>query len=314
MTKPTADVARPGYRALLVPIDLTPASDRILARVARLPLASKARVTLLHVVPDSLPLPEQHRAKRDARTALGAEVFHLARAVPSDIKIVPAVSVGSVASEVDAYSERTAAEMIVMGRGGGRAVRDTFLGSTAERVIRRTRRPVLVARLPARAPYQRPALALNLDEAAPAAVAQLLKVIPAPRSRVTIIHAYDPPYQRLVYPSLSDDGAAEYLDHYRHEAAREIGELVAAALLDAKVSPNDAPTWLTHIQRGAPRSIIAKAIRRVDTDLLILGTHGHAGIAYVLLGTVAGDVLRTVNCDVLVVPPPSARRGRSSGC
>lgn len=37
MTKPTADVARPGYRALLVPIDLTPASDRILARVALLP-------------------------------------------------------------------------------------------------------------------------------------------------------------------------------------------------------------------------------------------------------------------------------------
>jgi hypothetical protein len=38
-------------------------------------------------------------------------------------------------------------------------------------------------------------------------------------------------------------------------------------------------------------------------DLLLLGTHGRAGLAHALLGTVAGDVLRDVQCDVLVVPP-----------
>lgn len=34
----------------------------------------------------------------------------------------------------------------------------------------------------------------------------------------------------------------------------------------------------------------------------MLGTHGYSGVAHVLLGTVAGDVLREVACDVLVVP------------
>ena len=144
MTRNTDDRTRFGFSSLLVPVDLTSASDRVLRRVALLPLARKARLTLLHVVPSSLPLPDRHRAKRDAKRALGEEVLHLASSVPSDIKIVPAVSVGAVASEIDAYSERTAAEMIVMGRGGGRVLRETFLGSTAERVIRRTQRPVLV--------------------------------------------------------------------------------------------------------------------------------------------------------------------------
>jgi nucleotide-binding universal stress UspA family protein len=193
--------------------------------------------------------------------------------------------------------------MIVMGRAGSRALRDTFLGSTAERVIRRAQLPVLVVRLPARAPYRRPALALDLDKAAGAALAQLLKVVPPPRPRVTVIHAYDPPYQGLVYPSLSDDDAEDYRDQSRHEAVREIGELLASALLAAKVSPADAPTWSTHVQLGSARSIIAKAIKKADTDLLVLGTHGRSGLAYAFLGTVAGEVVRGVGCDVLVVPP-----------
>ena len=51
------------------------------------------------------------------------------------------------------------------------------------------------------------------------------------------------------------------------------------------------------------RLIVEKAMKKFDTDLLVLGTHGYSGTAYVLLGTVAGDLLRAAKCDVLVVPP-----------
>ena len=48
---------------------------------------------------------------------------------------------------------------------------------------------------------------------------------------------------------------------------------------------------------------------RAETDLLVLGTHGYSGAAYVLLGTVAGELRRVARCDVLVVPPASRARG-----
>lgn len=48
--------------------------------------------------------------------------------------------------------------------------------------------------------------------------------------------------------------------------------------------------------------MIEKVVKKADTDLLVLGTHGYSRVAHVLLGTVAGDVLREVACDVLVVP------------
>jgi nucleotide-binding universal stress UspA family protein len=49
--------------------------------------------------------------------------------------------------------------------------------------------------------------------------------------------------------------------------------------------------------------VISKAVKKADTDLLVLGTHGYSGVAHMFLGSVAGDVLRDVTCDVLVVPP-----------
>ena len=51
-----------------------------------------------------------------------------------------------------------------------------------------------------------------------------------------------------------------------------------------------------------------KAVEKADTDLLVLGTRGFTGVAHLFLGTVAGDVLRDVACDVLVVPPRAPRK------
>jgi nucleotide-binding universal stress UspA family protein len=57
------------------------------------------------------------------------------------------------------------------------------------------------------------------------------------------------------------------------------------------------------VQYGSARGVVEKAVDKVEPDLLVLGTHGYSGLAYVFLGTVAGDLLRAAKCDVLMVPP-----------
>jgi nucleotide-binding universal stress UspA family protein len=204
------------------------------------------------------------------------------------------------------------AELIVMGRGGGRALRDAFLGSTAERVLRQGQLPVLVVRLPPRAAYRRPALALDLDAPARDAVGLMLRIIRPPRRRVAIIHAFGDPYRGLRYSSLSEDEAAERLDERQLEPSQALEKLLATSLARAKVLPQEAPVWTTHLRHGSPRTVIRKAVKKGETDLLVLGTHGRSGIARMFLGTVAGDVLRGVACDVLVVPPRAPRRSVGS--
>jgi nucleotide-binding universal stress UspA family protein len=86
------------------------------------------------------------------------------------------------------------------------------------------------------------------------------------------------------------------------DSYRELAKLLAAALAKANVRPEDGPSWKTHVQYGSPRMVVEKAMKKAETDLLVLGTHGYSGAAYVFLGTVAGDLLRAAKCDVLVVP------------
>ncbi|WP_437630180.1 universal stress protein [Sorangium sp. So ce854] len=300
------DAPAGGFRSLLVPVDLSPASDRVIGRVALLPLAEGARITLLHVLPEGLTPRAQERAEGDARKALQAEAEALARELPGSVTIHHAVRMGAAAAEIVQHAGAVAADLVVMGRAGGAALRDLFFGSTAERVLRQARLPVLVVRLRPRAPYRRPALALALDDAARDAAITLLRVVPPPRPAVSVLHACDAPYQELVYSSLPEEEIEACREERERKAHEELAHALAAALAEAKVPLDDAPAWKTRVRHGSPRALIEKAVKKADADLLALGTHGRSGVAHAFLGTVAGDVLRAVACDVLVVPPREA--------
>jgi nucleotide-binding universal stress UspA family protein len=294
--------------SVLVPVDLSPISDRILARVALLSLAADATVTVLHVVPAGLPVRDEQSAVRDAKKALAAEVRHLARSLARSVSVIPVVAIGTPAAEIAARADTVGAELIVMGRGGRRSLREMFLGSTAERVLRRTRAPVLVVQRPARGIYSQLAVALELDDAAPAVLGMLLRLVQRPRPQVMLIHAFVDLYGGMVYSSLTADEIAERKQELHVHASERLEKLLAHSLVRAKLPAEYSPVWKTHIRYGAPRTIIEKAVKKAERDLLVMGSHGYSGLAQLFLGTVAGDVLREVRCDVLVVPPPRPRR------
>lgn len=295
------------FRSLLVPIDLTASSDRVLGRVSLLPLADDARVTVLHVVPRGLTASEQRRAERDASRTVAEEVRYHRKALARGVHIAPLVKVGAPAKTISSLAMRLKADLVVMGRGSGRSMRDEFLGSTAERVVRQAKVPVLVVRIAPRARYGRPALALDNDQAASDAVAALLRVLPDPPPPVKVIHAFDIPYRGFVYPTLQEDEDEERIERLQHEASRKISALLRKAVAKTNVAPKDAPIWKTHVRLGSPRLLVKKVVEKDRADLLVLGTRGHSTVPSLVLGTVAGDVLRGVKCDVLVVPPNPSR-------
>ena len=58
-----------------------------------------------------------------------------------------------------------------------------------------------------------------------------------------------------------------------------------------------------------PGKIIAELASAVDADLIVVGTHGRRGIARVLLGSVAAEVVRDATTSVYVVRPADFVRG-----
>lgn len=285
---------------ILVALDLLADPSLALARVASLPRGG-ATLHLVHVVSSSLREAERAEAVRSRRAQL-ASLAEEAKLGAVEVHVdpgAPAERIGALAAELDA-------SLVVLGHGATR-VRDHFIGSTAERVLRATRRPVLVVRRVAGA-YRAPMLALDLDEVAPRALRVVLDVLAPPRPELGIVHAYDVPYFTL---SHSDLRSPEALAHRRglRDVARDALSRVLVETLTARALTNDDDdtpvSWRLHLRHGSPRHQILRVARAKRADLLVVGTRGRGGLSFAFLGSVAGDVLRESPCDVLLVPPAS---------
>jgi nucleotide-binding universal stress UspA family protein len=80
----------------------------------------------------------------------------------------------------------------------------------------------------------------------------------------------------------------------------------ARTALDRVMKDCCPPSILVHpeVVEGTPFHEIINAARDKDVDLIVMGTHGHAGLAHVLLGSVAEKVVRKAPCPVLTVRHP----------
>jgi nucleotide-binding universal stress UspA family protein len=85
----------------------------------------------------------------------------------------------------------------------------------------------------------------------------------------------------------------------------ELREKIEHQVADLRAAGFDA-TLEIHSGGRDVSVLIAKAAREVDADLIVVGTHGHGGIAAAVLGSVARGLCHTADCPVLVVPPSRA--------
>ena len=59
------------------------------------------------------------------------------------------------------------------------------------------------------------------------------------------------------------------------------------------------------VDNADPVDMIHKVVRRLNPDLLVLGSHGRSRFGRALFGSVANRVMRTAGCDCLIVPEQS---------
>jgi len=55
---------------------------------------------------------------------------------------------------------------------------------------------------------------------------------------------------------------------------------------------------------GTPAEEIVRYADARDVDLIIMGTHGRSGVAHLVMGSVAEQVVRTAPCPVLLIRQP----------
>jgi nucleotide-binding universal stress UspA family protein len=82
--------------------------------------------------------------------------------------------------------------------------------------------------------------------------------------------------------------------------------VAARAALQRVVDGLQLPGLTIHpeVAEGVPFDAIIRLARQRDVDLIVMGTHGHTGLAHLLMGSVAEKVVRKAPCPVLTVRHP----------
>ena len=159
----------PNYRNILYATDLTPNSQYAFKHAILLARQSQAKIHLLHVVPEvdasfrayvssvmgqgrleSFEAQNKELAHKDLQNRLEKFTQTELADHPEDMKNVAGIEVlhGDAVSQILLAADRHDADAIVLGTHGKGALTHTFLGSVAEKVLRRSKRPVFVIPIP----------------------------------------------------------------------------------------------------------------------------------------------------------------------
>lgn len=287
------------FQCILVPTDFSAGAAMALERAVRLPLAPNARLHVVHVLPADLPRSARGRAEARAKRSLVGAFSMVTDAVAAvdgaQLRVSSEILRGQPFIEIIRCSRTIGADLIALGRHGRRPVRDMFIGSTAQRVIRKGDVAVLVVAEKPAGPYRRPLVATDLGDASLRSIELALRALGPTVKGAAVVHAYQTPFEGFIDAG-SDLRPSEFHMEWKSRAAAGLAKLLGTL-------EETGVRWKPIVRRGDPRTVIVKELLLRRADLVVLGTHGRSGMAHALLGSVAEWVIACAPCDVLVARP-----------
>ncbi len=290
-------------RTILAATDFSAPARHALERAALLAQAHPAAtLTLAHVVSRSALDTLRRMLPGDAATlevqlldqadkSLNQLAFSLATQYVCNIDT--ALLQGSALTALVGLAETRQADMLVMGARGTHFMVELLLGSTTERVLSKSRRPLLAVKQRPQSPYRR--ILAPVDFSAHSADAVNVAHAWMPDADIVLLHAFEVELESTFqFAGMSDDQIHEYRIH-----AREAAQVAMDAFIGMLHVPlHQLTRQLVH---GAATLRILEHEQTMDADLIVMGKHGQSAMEELLLGSVTKHVLSHSSSDVLIV-------------
>ena len=287
---------------IVVATDFSAFAERAVQRAARIAKQHDAGLHVLHVVrpldlyPSLTLTPDEFgHNDQELQQAEQTRVEAVSAALSSQfgIRVHPVTRLGRAHTEIAAYAQEAAADLVVAGSRGESTLMDLFLGSTASRLLRVTTCPVLIVKKPADEPYRQVLAAVDFSPLSTAVVSHALGL--ADGARVDALHVLGSEVeQRLRKAKFVRVDIADWLTRLRTEAEQQLDALLAPLERGAAVG--------RLVQPGFAPAVICQSIEAMGVDLVVLGRHGYGGgLQDWLLGSVSKDVAHAATCDVLLI-------------
>ncbi|RDD62485.1 universal stress protein [Ferruginivarius sediminum] len=282
-------------KSILVATDFSERSDRALRRATMLAKQTGAALSLIHVIDDDQP-ERIVESERDAASQLLYEQSATLRnmdGVTCDTQVILGAPFAGI---VQAVGDRTP-DLLVIGPHRRQALRDMFIGTTAERTIRSVACPVLMANSPPVGSYRNVLLTADLSDGSHSAIDSFASLKMAGGARTSVVYVFDAPTLGLaIGHAMPKEDKEYYLKKECEDAARKLAQFMGP--LDVELAEH-----IVRHDNSNPANEILTVAEETEAGLIVVGTRGRSGLAKLLLGSVAEAVLRKAEVDVLAVPP-----------
>ena len=300
----------PTDRPILVADDLSSGAKNALLRAIVLAGEIRTSVKVIHVVPAEVHARRRAEISRagsvDASGGLGElesmleeDVGHaLGQTTRARPPVSTIVRLGEPVSTILEEVHKLDARLVVVGAHGMDSLGDRLIGSTPDRIMGKSDRPLLVARRHSARPYRR--VLFGSDFSADAQEALGVAAALARGAEFHLLH---------VSAAVAKAGPAATPGDVPRRGSTDttLGNGLAARLIEMARSAHVSASQVTsHLLGGEPAEVITAQAGALDTDLVVVGSRGLGPFERFLFGTVSRQVLRTCPCDVLV-----ARSARS---
>ena len=280
---------------ILAATDFSTRSNRAVRQAGLLAQGRDAQISLVHVVDDDQPPGLVEMERREGEQILAEQIS----AMPElgTVECRPVVLAGDPFDGILRAAAVAKADLIVMGAHRRQLLRDIFIGTTIERVVRTGPYPVLMVNNEAQRRYERVVAPVDMSEPS----ANALRVAHATgltsETTTTLLHAFLAVARGKLFIAGADQ--ASIVNYVAQERQRAMDELVAFLVANGL----DRQGWSLRLEEGGAAEIIARVVEEMRPDLLVMGTHGRSGLIKTLIGSVTEGALRSLDVDILAVPP-----------
>ncbi|WP_203255795.1 universal stress protein [Hyunsoonleella ulvae] len=272
-------------KKIIVPIDFSNHSEYALKTAAKLAKVYNAEVLALHMLEMSDIMLSSSDGLQHEKTAfflkLAEKKFKafLKKDFLQDIKVTPLVKHFKIFSEVNDVAIKTDADLIVMGSHGTSGLKEYFVGSNTERVVRHAEIPVLVVKkeLP-NIHFDVVAFACDFSEECISSYLKAKQLFEKIGAKVYLVHV-----------NLPND---------RFKSTLEIERNVVNFFTKADRNL-DKMEDVCYVADYTVEDGLLNCANKIGADIIAIPTHGRKGLAHFFEGSIGEDVANHATLPVM---------------
>ena len=313
------------FKDILCVVDPEEACESVLERAVALAESNQASLTLVDVVPRIIagigmmeggPISDHLQSKMVAEHRLGLESMIEAYRQRIDIQIK--VLIGTPFLEIVREVLRNGRDLVIRTPENWDWL-DRFFGNDDMQLLRKCPCPVWLVKPEAPKAYRRILAAVDVDDRyLPAELEtrhmlnrQVLEMAGSLTlsefAELHVAHAWDAigeSAMRGAFMYEPEEKVLAYVEHVRRQHEANLDDLLQEVTIHLGQDAVDYLKPRTHLVKGWARKEIPALAKRIEADLIVMGTVARTGVPGFIMGNTAETILNQIDCSVLAIKPP----------